>query len=134
MPDRWRVDKRAQRHMRIIAFPHDRQKVVGPARDVSASRAAQSERDPAGQRGVGCDEGQRAGRFVAVEQHARRVFCLLHVRLVEWVDVQKRAGNRCRNFPADELCAERLRLCALIALSMCCTRLPARKTFRLCIP
>ncbi len=48
--------------------------------------------------------------LVAVEQHARRVLGLLHVRFVERVDAEERAGDGRRDFPPHEFGAERRRL------------------------
>ena len=46
----------------------------------------------------------------AVEQSPRGVLRLLHVRLVERIEREERAGDGRRDFPADELGAERRRL------------------------
>jgi hypothetical protein len=45
--------------------------------------------------------------LLPIEQRARRILGLLHLRLVERVDVEHRAGNRGRDLPADELGAKR---------------------------
>jgi hypothetical protein len=47
--------------------------------------------------------------LVSLEQNAGRVLGLLHVRLVERIDVENGAGNRGRDFPSDKLRAERER-------------------------
>ena len=44
---------------------------------------------------------------VLIEQHACCVFRLLHVRLVEGIDIEEQSGSCRRNFPAQELAAER---------------------------
>ena len=54
--------------------------------------------------------GRRPCRLVAVEQDSRGVLGLLHVRLVERIDAEERAGDGRRDFPSDELRAERRRL------------------------
>ena len=44
---------------------------------------------------------------VLIEQHASGVLRLLHIWLVEWIDVEEEACRRSGNLPAQELRAER---------------------------
>src|SRR5437867_541674 len=92
----------------VVALADEREQRVRALSVQRLSRGAgQRQRNSTGQHAVCRAGGQLMARFIAVENPPRRVLGLLHIRLVERIDVQERASHGCRDFPAHEFSAKR---------------------------
>ena len=91
----------------IVTGAEKREQRVGAgARELRARGGRQRQRDAVIESPIGRGNRQRPARLVAGEQRVRRILRLLHVRLIERVDLQDRARDRRCTLPADELGAE----------------------------
>ena len=91
----------------VVALFNQRDDGVGVAgAEPGPRRLAQREADAVWQGEIGRGIGQPALRLVGVQQHVRRILRLLHVRLVERIDLKHRAENRRRDLPAHEFSPE----------------------------
>ena len=107
----FRVRPQVREEAEVVALTKQRQQRVGAlAVQGVARRVAQRQRDLSGQDAIRRRHRQLMRRHVTLQNGARGVLRLLHVRLVERVDPQDRAGDRGRDFPAHEFGPERRRL------------------------
>ena len=104
--ERCAVRRQVREQPEVIARRQQLQKCVGRFAAERVDRRL-AEREPgAGHAAVRVESRQTMLLLIDVEEGARRVLRLLHVRLVEWIDPEQQAGSGGRHFPAQKLGAD----------------------------